>query len=817
MKNIPFVLGFLISFACNGQDKTIMQETRAFAPYSATQYFRITNNGTGNRRVSLFDLKNWIYGDTIVNSSGGGVKIYKGKNGNTYSFKRIKAGANVSVTDGGDSIIVSASLSGGGNPAGTFGQIQYNNSGVFGADTDLYYNPVTEVFAIGRSNGASTMFKVIGGAHSIIEMQVDSIFIPAFVGGATQMLTVTPAGYMSSQAIIGNINNAVPITLFDAQTYQSVGNAVEGQYYLITNPPPPFTNFYTLALNDGFGFISLNPNGFGLSGGGTGYMSGVFDVNYISVVHFYDNAYDMTGTRNVAASTNAVTNYLANYAGESSTISSTNINNGDAGLSDVIGYSSVTNSTINFATFTSDSVWNCIVINTTLTFTGNGQAHKNEVWVNDTCINCGGGTPFDPATCHDTGSFKRVIGCGDSLVLSSADGVWIHSVPITKSALLALAGSYGEDVTYRITDAANTYCHTSQIWVKAIDANTLDLANCVRVMNVPFSYADGADDGTGAKITGIWNSTILPTYGAGSLSIWGGRVWINLTAATGTAIDDITLDATNWSLRDQATFPYDYINLQFGCSYDLVNDWVNKQWDDKGNVFGVDYLYDQYNYGFGFNFCDVADWNFETNGNGYPYANNICDGAWNNISTGFLNNKCTGIINDCNFNGVIAWNQMTSGITSSTGTGGFKYNNTSFAFNGNSFVGNAQNITSNFLEYKVLLSQSSTSAPVATVLFDNLSASVGGITFNYSSAGQYNAQRGDATNWTNAKTEVTIGSANTGSNSITSSSSSAYLANAGDTRVFINTSQLGISLGVLNVTGTNGLLNNTVLDIKVYF
>ncbi len=229
---------------------------------------------------------------------------------------------------------------------------------------------------------------------------------------------------------------------------------------------------------------------------------------------------------------------------------------------------------------------------------------------------------FNPATCHDTARFKNIQGCGDSLVLSSVDGVWIHSVPITHSGLLALSGSYGENVWYQITDAANTYCPTSKIYVKAISSTQLDLANCVRTMNVPFSYAAGADDGTGDKMNGIWNSTTTPAF---QLVIWGGRVWKSVAGLTGSAIDDITLNA-DWTLQDQSTFPNDYIDLQFGCSYDLVNDWVAKQWDDKGNVFGVDYAYAQAN-SLAFNPVDITDWNLETGGG--TFINNSGIGIWN--------------------------------------------------------------------------------------------------------------------------------------------------------------------------------------------
>ncbi len=362
-------------------------------------------------------------------------------------------------------------------------------------------------------------------------------------------------------------------------------------------------------------------------------------------------------------------------------------------------------------------------------------------------------------------------------------------IPITKSALSALYSNYQVGATYRITDAANTYCPTSQIYITAITDSLLDFANCTRTMNVPFTYASGTSDGNGGTMQGIWNSTAA-SYSVDDLVIWGARVWINFTGNTGAATDDITLNGSDWNLRDQPTYPYDYIDMTFGCSYDLANDWVSRQWDNKGVSVGWDITVDAQLYGFGFNPCDVTDWNYETNG--FAFNNVTTGGVWNNVCGNIIFNNVRQYISDnnvpfdisSNFCDIISGQTFTnSGITQLYGQ---------------------------YLELKVLLTQSSTSAPSATVLFDNLSASVGGITFGRSGAGSYTATRGDANAWDATKTEVIIGSANNGS--IIPANSQAFTQPA-DPNIIIST-QL-FTLG--SFVGTDGELNRTSFTIRVYF
>ncbi len=123
-----------------------------------------------------------------------------------------------------------------------------------------------------------------------------------------------------------------------------------------------------------------------------------------------------------------------------------------------------------------------------------------------------------------------------------------------------------------------------------------------------------------------------------------------------------------------------------------------------------------------------------------------------------------------------------------------------------------------FYEYSVTLTQTGSGDPAIvaaindTTDFSNL---VGGITFKRSGAGDYTVSRGDAVSWDRTTTSVIIGSANGGSDAFSSAQASTYLDDGGFSKFYINTTTLGVSLGLLSVTGTDGKLTNTPLTIKI--
>lgn len=113
-------------------------------------------------------------------------------------------------------------------------------------------------------------------------------------------------------------------------------------------------------------------------------------------------------------------------------------------------------------------------------------------------------------------------------------------------------------------------------------------------------------------------------------------------------------------------------------------------------------------------------------------------------------------------------------------------------------------------EYVAILNQSSTSAPVPTILFDNLSAVVSGIGFNYLDVGRYTIERGGFSDWDIDKTIVWVSSGGDGVNNFTTYVTQCFVVHAGSPSIHLNTYNFG------DAGGTDELLKNTMIIIRVY-
>lgn len=224
--------------------------------------------------------------------------------------------------------------------------------------------------------------------------------------------------------------------------------------------------------------------------------------------------------------------------------------------------------------------------------------------------------------------------------------------------LTAISGStLTAGATYKITDRGDR-----GIYLQAISTNELSKIG-IREMLCPSFYGTGANGGNTWR--GVWN--IGKTAAAGELIIWGGLVWENLTGNIGSNDSDILLDAVNWTVVPKASFSNgEYIEMLFGVSFDVQNDWIEQQWDGSGNVFGTDYATEQFNQ-LGFNPCDASDWNYATNAQ--LFYNNKADGVFNNSSIVHI---CRNIVyqtiknNSC---GMIVDNWVGAAIRSNTNGG----------------------------------------------------------------------------------------------------------------------------------------------------
>jgi hypothetical protein len=85
-------------------------------------------------------------------------------NGQGFTVNTLTAGANVTITNGPGTITIAAS-GGGGTPAGSTNEIQYNNAGAFGANSNLVWDNTNSRLGIGIATPTAKV-EVIGAAAS---------------------------------------------------------------------------------------------------------------------------------------------------------------------------------------------------------------------------------------------------------------------------------------------------------------------------------------------------------------------------------------------------------------------------------------------------------------------------------------------------------------------------------------------------------------------------------------------------------------------------------------------------------------------------
>ena len=182
----------------------------------------------------------------------------------------------------------------------------------------------------------------------------------------------------------------------------------------------------------------------------------------------------------------------------------------------------------------------------------------------------------------------------------------------------------------------------------------------VRFMLCPSTYAVTVDEYSNDWI-GVWNATKTPTEG--QLTIWNGLVWQAGETLSGDAPRE---DGGGWTVIPKSSFSnHEYTEMLFGVWYDFENDWICKQWDGNGNVFGVDKTTFDALYG-GDNLVEYCDWNYATSG--FMFANNTCHYCYNNSNNGYIYNNSN--------NRFISYNSNSGNISYNRNSGEI-YNNSS--------------------------------------------------------------------------------------------------------------------------------------------
>lgn len=180
-----------------------------------------------------------------------------------------------------------------------------------------------------------------------------------------------------------------------------------------------------------------------------------------------------------------------------------------------------------------------------------------------------------------------------------------------KADLVTFAGNnkLTPGALYRLTDHGNDY----GIVLQAASSFAF-MPDGFRVGKVPKYHVAGTYDSVvhiGVWRIGIGNGGVA----AGNKTYFMGRTWTNLTGNIGTVdgSDEWSLDATNWELSTTST---DYIAQIFGCTYDLANDYISKQWDSMGNILGEVAASDGF-------LVEYNDWSFVLNSVGVLSGGNF--------------------------------------------------------------------------------------------------------------------------------------------------------------------------------------------------
>ena len=162
----------------------------------------------------------------------------------------LTAGSNVTITNADGAITIAASGGGGGgSPGGANNQVQYNNSGAFGADGNFIYDPTAPAVAIGFTPAGQTSGSINTDAlsatntvDSTIITAIQKVGTPSFVqqGAAapTYGLTLTDANMAWPGAPLGSSTTIMPVIdlsagNYDFATLNGAGNCSQTHYLFI--------------------------------------------------------------------------------------------------------------------------------------------------------------------------------------------------------------------------------------------------------------------------------------------------------------------------------------------------------------------------------------------------------------------------------------------------------------------------------------------------------------------------------------------------------------------------------------------------------
>lgn len=203
----------------------------------------LTFNGgpiTGSGTITAGGVLGPAYGGTGANTSSASNGQLLIGNGSGFTLSTLSAGSGISITNTSGGITITNIGGGGGptTPAGLNTEVQYNNSGVFGASAGFTYSEgFGSVLSIGNFGGRSGSIRLqnVSSATGNVGISVDpgattswTLVLPSNAGANGQVLSTDGFGVTSWSTVSSGSGTVNSGTAGQITYYAASGSAVSG-------------------------------------------------------------------------------------------------------------------------------------------------------------------------------------------------------------------------------------------------------------------------------------------------------------------------------------------------------------------------------------------------------------------------------------------------------------------------------------------------------------------------------------------------------------------------------------------------------------
>ncbi len=263
-----------------------------------------------------------------------------------------------------------------------------------------------------------------------------------------------------------------------------------------------------------------------------------------------------------------------------------------------------------------------------------------------TCCQINSFEQGDYATDDDLFVVKDVD--GKCLLKSLSTNCCYHEVTRSEAVDLVDGSLLEVNALYKITDRGD-----NGIFLLAISENRFQEEG-VRLMLIPndIYWANNCTKSENYGIYTILTWKSYDTYPLGYKIAYYGHVYESLEE--GNIGNNPLTEIDKWQKIYKDDFnDFEYCEKQFGIIYDFDNDWISKQWDEHGNIFGIDYSQSNR---YPDNPVNISDWVLGEIKlqNETVMRDNKCDGVfgnttysgWDGGGVSIVNNNVKGAIQD---------------------------------------------------------------------------------------------------------------------------------------------------------------------------